>query len=613
MSLTLPALLVFLGGDAKGAPNPDKYWRVDDVRAGMKGEGRTVIKGVKIEKFEAVVLGVMRNTSPGRDMILCRLSGLDLEKTGVIAGMSGSPVYIDGKLLGAVAYAWPYGKEPLAGVTPFSQMERYVSSYEKRDLAEKVKPSRIGLSRPLSVGGQTYDTVTVSSDYGDPQPTAGDGLWMMPLRTPLASTGFSQNSLTMLGDKLGKFGMVPMQGGAVSGNVDDAEKNIPLEAGGALTVSLITGDFDLSAIGTVTHIEGKRVYGWGHPFFGLGDCEFPLMTGYVHAICARQSVSFKMGSPLRAVGTINADVSTCIAGWLDRAADMLPVTMTVAREQGNQSRSYKVKVARQRSMMGMLVFTVLTNSMDTEGDLPEEMTAKVKVKLEIEGREPMIIDDIFSGSTVSANRAPQALFQLVPQLLNQIMYNQFEGLRLKSVECSAEVKQGRTTADIEAIELDTDVYSPGETVKATVFLKPYKGLRQRVPLTLQLPADLPEGSYTATVSDDLNNARQELRDNPNLSNPPDLEHLLKALNIQISAKRTNLTLRVPTQAVGVAIQGKSLPNLPPSMVQIMSQSRRTGVQHISGALVARQSTEWVIQGNEFVRFTVSRNKRMAAE
>src|SRR5207249_3216206 len=163
---------------------------------------------------------------PGRDMVLCRLSGLELEKTGVIAGMSGSPIYIEGKLLGAVAYAWPFGKEPIAGVTPFSQMHGYVESYEHRDLVEQAdKPTR----------------------------------------------------------------------------------------GGPLAVALVRGDFDLSGIGTVTHIEGHRVYGWGHPFFSLGTCEFPLMTGYIHTIYPRQSVSFKMGSPLRTVGVINADVSTCIA------------------------------------------------------------------------------------------------------------------------------------------------------------------------------------------------------------------------------------------------------------------------------------------------------------
>src|SRR5262245_59993588 len=142
-------------------PKPESSWNVDEVRAGMKGQGKTCIKGTKIEPFDAEVIGVLRNTSPGRDMILCRLSGANLEKTGVIAGMSGSPIYINGKLLGAVAFAWPFGKEPIAGVTPFSQMHEFVTLFEKRDLADDGQPRRIGLATPLRIGGQVYDTVTV--------------------------------------------------------------------------------------------------------------------------------------------------------------------------------------------------------------------------------------------------------------------------------------------------------------------------------------------------------------------------------------------------------------------------------------------------------------------
>src|SRR6516164_6812271 len=166
--------LALLNPRATAAPKIQSYWQVDDLRAGMKGKGRTVLKGTKTEEFDAEVLGVLKNTSPGRDMVLCRLSGLGLEKTGVIAGMSGSPVYIDGKLLGAVAYAWAFGKEPIAGVTPFCQMHDYVEAYEKRDLVDQQKPTRIGLRAPLRVAGQDFDSVTVSAG-ADPKDRPDDG------------------------------------------------------------------------------------------------------------------------------------------------------------------------------------------------------------------------------------------------------------------------------------------------------------------------------------------------------------------------------------------------------------------------------------------------------
>jgi hypothetical protein len=576
----------------------------------MKGQGRTVMRATKIETFDAEVLGVLKNSSPGRDMILCRLSGLNLEKTGVIAGMSGSPVYIDGKLLGAVAYAWPYGKEPIAGVTPFVQMHDCAEPFEHRDPDEEAKPRRLGLRTPLNVGGLTFDAVTVAQDAAPAVPAEGDGLWMVPLRTPVAATGFSEHSLALLRDCFRGTGLLPVQGGAAAARVVDQEKDTPLQPGSPLAVALILGDFDLSGIGTVTHVEGGRVYGWGHPFMGLGACDYPLMTGYIHTIYPRQSVSFKMGSPLRTVGLIHADTSTGIAGCLDRKPDLLPVHATIVREPASAGRTFHVQVVRQRSLQAALVFTVLTNAADMEGDLPEEMTADLRARIEVEGHERVVLRDTFSGGGCSGGRAPQALYNQVAAVVSLLTYNPYQPVRLKSVECETRVRPGRRTADIEAVELDSETYAPGETLRATVFLRPYKGLLQRVPVSLKLPADLPEGAYHATVCDDLTRARCELRDDPNLNDPHDLDQVFEALKVQTSVRRTSLVVRVPTRAAGVALEGKSLPNLPPSMVQLLSDTRRTGAQGMGAALVARRDTEWVVLGSESVPFTVARHKNL---
>jgi SpoIVB peptidase S55 len=598
---------------ARGEPKPESYWSVDEVRAGMKGYGRTVMRGTKIETFEAEVLGVLKNTSPGRDMVLCRLSGLNLDKTGVVAGMSGSPIYLDGRLLGAVAYAWAFGKEPIAGITPFSQMHGFVEAYEHRDTAEQAKPSRVGLRAPVDVGGRSYDTVSVSEKWDVPAATSADDLCMVPLQTPLAATGFTQHSLELLRQRCRAAGVLPMQGGGATATIATQEKNTPLQPGSPLAVAMITGDFDLSGIGTVTHVEGNRVYGWGHPYFGLGACEFPLMTGYIHTIYPRQTVSFKMGSPLRTVGVINADVSTGIAGWLDRKPDLIPVRMTVRCCPGDSTRVFNVQIVRQRSLLATLLYTALTNSVDMEGDLPEELTAELQAKVEVEGHEPLIIKDVFSGSSYSGGRAPQSLYNLVSTLINILAYNTYKPLRINRIDCETRIEVGRRTADIDAVELDSETYAPGDTIKAGVFVRPYKGLRQRVPLLLQLPADLPEGHYTATVCDDLTNARYEMRENPNLNNPHDLDQVFESLRVQTAAKRNNLVLRVATQAVGVALDGKALPDLPPSMVQILGTSRRTGAQTMGGALVARRSTSWVVQGSESVRFVVDKNKKVVGD
>jgi hypothetical protein len=428
----------------------------------------------------------------------------------------------------------------------------------------------------------------------------------------LVATGFTAHSLSLLRGRFKGHGWLPMQGGGAGARITAEEKDTPLEPGGPLAVALITGDFDLSGIGTVTHIEGNRVYGWGHPFLGLGGCEFPLMTGYIHTIYPRQTVSFKMGSPLRTVGAINADVSTCIAGWLDRKVDLLPVRMTVTRTPGEPPRTFNVAMVRQRSLLPSLVFTALTNSVDMEGDLPEELTADLKARIDIEGRPPVIVQDTFSGSSYSGGRAPQALYNQIANVVGLLTYNPYKPVRIQGITCETQIHPGRRTAEIEAVELQSETLAPGETLQATVFVRPYKGLRQRTVVTLKLPPDLPEGTYTANVCDDLTAARAELRDNPTLSNPQTLDQVFEALKVQTDVRRTNLVVRVPVRAAGIALDGKALPNLPPSMVEILRTSRRTGAQTMGGALVAREKTKWVIQGAESVRFTIARNKKVLA-
>jgi hypothetical protein len=248
-----------------------------------------------------------------------------------------------------------------------------------------------------------------------------------------------------------------------------------------------------------------------------------------------------------------------------------------------------------------------------EGELPEELTAELQARIEVEGRSPIVIQDTFSGSSYSGGRAPQALYSQIAAVVNLLTYNSYKPVRINRIECETRILPGRRSADIEAIELDSETYSPGDTIKATAFIRPFEGLRQRLPIQLKLPADLPEGSYTALVCDDLTNARKEFQDNPNLNNPQSLSQVFQALKVQTAAKRTNLVLRVPLSAVGVALDGKSLPSLPPSMVQILGNSRRTGVQTMGGALVSRQATSWVVQGSESVRFTVTKNKKVTAQ
>jgi hypothetical protein len=577
----------------------------------MKGYGCSVFKGTKIERFDVEVLGVLKSLSPGRDLILARLSGCNLDKTCVIAGMSGSPVYIDGKLLGAVSYAWAFGKEPIAGVTPFCQMAEYADSLGNCRLANASTSRRIDLTRPISVSDQRYDSVTVSDSHLDATPLAADGLWLTPLQTPLIAGGFTEHSLRLLAERVRWTGLAPMQAGRAATYL--LKDQAPLEPGSPLAVALVTGDFDVSGIGTVTHVEGDRVYGFGHPFLNIGQCELPMMAGYIHTIYPRQSVSFKMGSPLRTVGVIDADVSTCIAGRLGRKPDLLPLTITLHRNTDPVPRRFHCQVARHKLLTPQLVYTTLTNSVDAEGDLPEELTAVMDVGVALENRPPIVIEDVYSGPSFAGGRAPASMYSQIGALVQILMNNPFQAVRITSLSCETRLVSSRSTAEIESVELDQESFAPGDTVKAAVYLKPFKGTKQRTTIQLKLPDNLPEGGYSVQISDDLQCARQEIRDSPLLSNPTTVEQVFQALNVQASAKRTSLAMRLAINDAGVAFDGQALPHLPGSMVEMLANSRRTGAQTMSTAIVSRQATKWVIQGSQTVKITVTKAKRSTIE
>lgn len=587
------------------AATPQPVWRVEELKRGMKGTGRTVVRGTRIETFQAEILGVLRNGSPGRDLVLARLSGMDLDRTGVIAGMSGSPVYVDGKLVGAVAYAWPFGKEPIAGITPFVQMQSFAESAERREAKLNAAPKRIGLAAPLRVGGRTYDAVTVSE--GPVSGKADDGLWLVPLRMPLAASGFTPHALKLLGKETAQFGLVPVQGGAV-GKVADDEKDAPVEPGSPLSAALITGDFDLSGIGTTTHVEGNRVWGWGHPFMSLGGCQLPMYTGYIHTIYPRLTVSFKMGSPLKEVGVVNADVSTCIAGTLGKKADMMPLSAEVTLPSA-EPRTFNVRVARHRTLLPSLVYAALTNATDMEGEMPEEVTARLEARVHLEGGKVLTIRDTFSG--FSGGRAPAVLYTPVGNLVSQLTNNSFKELRIKKVECSTSIEPGRTSAEVESVEAESPTYCPGDTLRVAVVLRAYRGTRQRVTLEMKLPDDLPPGEHTAIICDEPSSARQDVRNHPGLLYPSSADQVLEAVGVLINCRRTTLAMRLPLGPHGVVTGGKALPTLPGSMVHILSNSKRTGTMTMARARVARRETPWVIQGSESVTFTVTKTRKVS--
>jgi hypothetical protein len=245
-----------------------------------------------------------------------------------------------------------------------------------------------------------------------------------------------------------------------------------------------------------------------------------------------------------------------------------------------------------------------------EGELPEELTAQLRCTVEIDGQAPLVFEDTYAGPAISGGRAPAALYTPVASVVNMLMYNNYKPIRVNRIDCTTKLYPGRRSADIEAVELESDTLAPGESLKATVYLRPFQGPRQRLRVELPLPADLPDGNYAATVCDGPTQARLHLREHPEFSSAQSVEQLLAALRVQTAAQRTQLVLRVPTGPTGVALDdGRALPDLPAGLAHALSQPRRGGARPVAGALVVRTPTEWVVQGSEVVKFTVRKAKR----
>src|SRR5688572_10865680 len=346
---------------------------LDEVRPGMVGVGRTVFQGTELEDFKVHVLGVMRNViGPKRSLILARLEGGPLAKTGVIAGMSGSPVYVDGRLMGAVSYSLgQFSTEPIAGITPIAEMldatmmgggasrsTRPVSldmPFSPQQLLEvwsrdlnRVQPFVTEPSQALLVSGASADLTRV-------------GAMLRPIAVPMTATGFDASVIDSLSPSFTASGFVPMSSSSATQAARvSASNDRPLRPGDAVGVGLLTGDFELGATGTVTHIDGDRVYAFGHPLYNLGPTQFPMTKAEVQVVLPSLMASSKLASFGEVVGTVQQDRATAIAGRLGVIPSLIPVTITLHSDRA-PSRTFKFGVVRDFTFTPLLTYLSVAN------------------------------------------------------------------------------------------------------------------------------------------------------------------------------------------------------------------------------------------------------------
>jgi hypothetical protein len=532
---------------AGGPPPP--ILKLADVRPGMVGEALTVFRGTKPEPFKIRVVSVLRQFLPKQDVILIRAEDPRVEHSGIVAGMSGSPVYVDGKLMGAVAYAWSFSKEPLGGVTPIENM-----------LAERARPRRkspIELAAGEDDGGPGLPTLAdVGGSGGGPQ-SGFDGGRLVRASVPLSVSGFTPRTIAELTDTLRPVGLVPMQAGggrALGGKLEAGR----VEPGSAIGVELVRGD-----MGTVTYVEGSTVLAFGHPMFGIGESYLPLVDAEIHSFLPSLAQSFKMSSPLHEIGVLVQDRPSCIMGNLDGRTTMMPVDVRVTGPEG-KTRTFHAEVARSRRLTPTLASMVVANAVaDAEPDVTD-VIATVNGKLTLQGRGTLeLTDQVFSTEGISGRVLGGARGL---RALGELMFNPFEPIVVDRLDVDVRVELRRDVADIVAVSVPTETVRAGDTVPVRVTLRPFAGAEY----VETVPVKIPQAVRGQAVHIE---ASSGVMARPDAAPAENLTVYIENLRKYYTAASIVVSVQTPDE--GAALRGRLIANLPASAMDTLRPANQT--------------------------------------
>lgn len=602
--------------------DPAKHMHVAEVKPGMTGHGLSVFSGSKIERFEVEVISVLRNFNPKYDVILIKCKGQNLEHTGAVAGMSGSPIYLKDaagaeRMIGAFAYGWPGSKDPIAGVQPIEYMLSIPtgSSPPPAGGAKPVVGSPDGAGQKPAAGAETrarwsmHDALGNWERYANPGSAAkgkplggclggvqtkagGDDLSDMrlqPLATPLMTAGVSPKLLEQFGPLFQAHGLTPLQAGT-AGKATDGEPIPKIEPGSVLTVPMLIGDVDMTALGTTTEVLDGRVYGFGHPFNNEGQVLLPIGAGTINHIVATRSTSFKIGAMVGSAGTLTADRAVGIAGRTGEAPPLAPIDIRVIYAGGDDV-NYHMEAALHPRLTPLLAGLAISSALNGTQELPQYNTVDFDLDLEFTNGKTIRLSDTI------ANAAGNDLFRFIGMPLLTAADNPFGAVNVKRVSGTVRVAPEPRLASITEVNLPKSKYRPGETLQAFVEFKRFRGGEDLLPVQLELPKDLNEGNYQLVISDWTRYMQDEQQSKPFRFTGYDMEELFDALADFNAIRQNAIYLRLVRQADGVAIGRTALPKLPSSRRQMLLGSGRSGTTRFVNSTTKTIPTDMVMEGS----------------
>jgi SpoIVB peptidase S55 len=565
-------LAASLAGAAPAAetPGPAGFLPIEAIHPGMQGTARTIFEGSHLEDFGVEILGVLKNAiGPQQDLILARLHGSKVEYTGVVSGMSGSPVYIEGRLVGAVSYRiGSFAKEPIAGITPIADMVKLGGGRGARGGLAAVAPDLLGafLSPPGAAGAGAV--LQPPTGAPAPRPVQGDlPAGLQPIGTPLVCSGCDPGVLRYYAPIFEARGLEPLAGG---GGTSSHATPLPLDPGSAIGGALVTGDLSLTGIGTLTYVSGSRIFAFGHPFLGTGPVELPMTQAEVILTFPSSAASFKIANATQAMGTIVMDGLTAIMGEVGRTPPTLPVTVRVDTE-GGEERRYHYDIVKDRAWSPVLAAVVTSNSLIRTVEFDANATLSLKLKIAIEGHDPIEMEDLYSGLS-SQQPVHLELANDVGSLFGLLYNNRFEEPAARSIDLEVRSLPRWRIAAVTSLRASKSAVRPGESFTVTAVLSPFRGEDRQVVFEARLPEDTPPGETELIVAsgpaiEGLDRRVLERQ----IAQAGGLSDLLRLASRQ--KQNRGLYLRVARRTPSAIVRSEILPDLPLSVFTVFNNPR----------------------------------------
>jgi hypothetical protein len=597
-------LLVLLGGFLPSALlASEKIMSLEQVKPGMKGIAKTVFSGTQIEEFGVEVLDIIRNFYPQKDVILVRLIGKKVEETGVVSGMSGSPVYIEGKLVGALAYRFGiFQKEPIAGVTPIEDMLEVMNKEGVRHQEIAFKKGMNPLFLEAALGAESLDRISIGADFLN-----DDKGSLNLIRTPLVFSGFLGEVIQRFSGSFQDLGFVAFQGGGSTKKGQD----ISMLPGAALSAIIVDGDMGIEATGTLTWCKGDKILAFGHRLFNTGPVNIPMGRAKILTTLSSLMASNKLPLVTEVVGSIRQDRTTGLFGILGKEATMIPVKLSY-QSPIQEEREFNFRVVEEKtlnSITPLFLRVALINALESARLAGGEYSLRLEGNISLRDYSNITLKNLYPGSqafgSFSSGSDILEATSDVTAVIASLLVNNFQVPDIEEIELRFTSLPGRKRAEIQSIWYDKTIVKPGEEVSLIIFLKPYQGEEIKIFHKVKVPEKIASTQLTILVGSGKTITQLEQRICPRKFQPENFQQLVKLLN----QRRRNdlLFIQVRVREEGALVKGEELPSLPPSILAVMDSKKTSGsYSSLKEKLLEEQQIplEYALSGGKTIRLKI---------